>query len=372
MLALATCLLVGLPADAPAQGQRQDRTDGAPALRIDTIVEPLEHPWSIAFLPDGRQLVTERPGRLRLIDDGVLSAPIDGVPPVMAESQGGLFDVLLHPDFARTGELFLSYAHGTADRNAVRVLRARLQGDALVEARVIFTAVPWKDTPVHFGGRLALLPDDTLLLSIGDGFDYRESAQRLDSHLGKLVRLTFDGQAPADNPFIGREGALPELYSIGHRNPQGLAVDAADGTVWSHEHGPAGGDEINRIVAGGNYGWPVATTGRDYSGAAISPFSRRDGMIDPLVEWTPSIAPGGLAIGSGPLFPELDGALLVAALKSRELLQVPRDALDDGDRGSLVLDGIGRLRDVRIAPDGALWLSVDAEAGRVVRAVPAN
>ena len=362
-----------MPAD-PARG---------PALRIDTVVEPLDHPWSIAFLPDGRQLVTERPGRLRLIDGGVPSAPIEGVPPVMAESQGGLFDVLLHPDFARTGELFLSYAHGTPDRNAVRVLRARLDGTALVDQRVIFTASPWKDTPVHFGGRLALLPDDTLLLTIGDGFDYREAAQRLDSHLGKVVRLTFDGGAPSDNPFLDVEGARPELYSIGHRNAQGLAVDAATGTVWSHEHGPAGGDEINRIVPGGNYGWPVATGGRDYSGAAISPFRRRDGMIDPRFEWTPSIAPGGFAIGAGALFPDLRGTLLVAALKSRELLSVrladepvrqaassPSRTGEPQARSARLLADQGRLRDVRVAPDGALWVLVDAERGRALRLVP--
>jgi len=385
IVAIVAGLSAAVPSAGVAQTPTPDALEAVQALRIDTRIGPLEHPWSIAFLPDGRQLVTERPGRLRLIENGVLSAPIGGVPPVMAASQGGLFDVLLHPDFASTGELFLSYAHGTPTRNAVRVLRARLEGLSLVDARVIFTASPWKDTPVHFGGRLALLPDETLLLTVGDGFDYREAAQRLDSHLGKLLRLTLDGNAPPDNPFSDRADALPELYSIGHRNAQGLVVDATDGTVWSHEHGPAGGDEINRIVAGGNYGWPVATTGRDYSGAAISPFQRRDGMLDPLVDWTPSIAPGGLAIGSGALFPALDGALLVAALKSRELLAVDpvaaarvaapdsQDADESNRRaGSRLLDGVGRLRDVRVAPDGSLWVLVDALEGAALRLVPAD
>jgi len=359
--------MLGVPGVASAQ-----EGAGPPPLRIDTRIDALEYPWSIAFLPDGRQLITERTGQLRLIEDGVPSASIAGVPEVMSESQGGLFDVLPLPDFARTGELLLSYAHGTPDRNAVRVLRARLEGDALVEARVIFTASPWKDTPVHFGGRMALLPDATLLLGIGDGFDYREAAQRLDSHLGKIVRITTDGEVPPDNPFLDRDGALPELYSIGHRNPQGLAVDPADGTVWSHEHGPAGGDEINRIVPGGNYGWPVATGGRDYSGAAISPFRSRPGMLDPLLEWTPSIAPAGLAIGAGALFPELRGSLLVAALKSRELLGIglAPDGLDT--RSTRLLEDQGRLRDVRIAPDGALWVLVDAERGRALRLVRDN
>ena len=353
---------------------------GAPHLsetappRVEVVAEGLEHPWSLAFLPDGRELVTERPGRLRIIDGGRLSPPVEGVPPVLAEGQGGLFDVVPHPDFAENGWLYLSYAHGTPERNATRLARARLENDALVDLEVLFTAAPWKGTPVHFGGRVAFLPDGTLLLTLGDGFDRREDAQRLDNHFGKIVRLHDDGTVPGDNPFVATPEALPEIWSYGHRNPQGLAVVPpglpGEGTVHAHEHGPAGGDEINRIEPGGNYGWPIATRGRDYSGAAISPFADYPGTRPPLVDWTPSIAPAGLAIASGAMFPALEGELLVAALKSRELRRVRLDESGRALGEAVLLEGHGRLRDVRTAPDGSLRVLVDAEGGRVLRLSP--
>ena len=369
-IAAATLLATATPFAGPAVADAAGAAlPDVPAPRVETLADGLEHPWSIAFLPDGRELVTERPGRLRIIDGGALSGPVAGVPEVLDESQGGLLDVAVHPDFTDNGLIYLSLAHGTPDANATRLVRARLDGDALVDLEVLFTASPAKATPVHYGGRIAFLPDGTLLLTVGDGFDHREDAQRLDSHFGKIVRLRDDGTVPDDNPFVGEPGALPEIWSLGHRNPQGLVV-ADDGAVYAHEHGPAGGDEINRIEPGANYGWPIATGGRDYSGAAISPFERYPGTVDPLVEWTPSIAPAGLALGAGPLFPELDGELLVAALKSRELRRVRLDA-DGGLVGQAVLlSGRGRLRDVRVAPDGSLRVLTDSSNGAVLRLTP--
>ena len=368
----------------------------APPLRVETVVTGLERPWSLAFLPDGRQLVTERAGRLRFIDEGRLSPPIEGVPPVFAEGQGGLFDVLPHPDFGNNRLLYLSFAHGTPGRNATRLVRGRLDGETLVDVEVLFTAEPWKATPVHFGGRMVFLPDGTLLLALGDGFDHREDAQRLDDHFGVTVRLHADGRVPADNPYAGEAGnaflpgpdavpgadsdaltrAKPDkavrtgIWSHGHRNPQGLAVDARTGLVFAHEHGPAGGDEINRIEPGANFGWPIATHGRDYSGAAISPFTDYPGTVPPLLHWTPSIAPSGLAVMSGPLFPALEGELLVGALKARELRRVRLDASGAVAGEATLLGGHGRLRDVRVAPDGSVWLLTDADDGRVLRLTP--
>ena len=394
--ALTGCLLLSASVTLPARSNEGGASlPPAPPLRVESVVTGLEHPWSLAFLPDGRQLVTERPGRLRIIEDGQLSAPIEGVPPVFAEGQGGLFDVVPHPDFASNALLYLSFSHGTSDRNATRLVRGRLDGAALVDVEVLFTAEPWKATPVHFGGRLAFLPDGTLLLTLGDGFDYRERAQRLDDHFGAVVRLHDDGRVPTDNPYAnaGRPhssakeddgsteampaaagdvppGAQPEIWSHGHRNPQGLAVDARTGRVFLHEHGPAGGDEINRVEPGANYGWPIATRGRDYSGAAISPYEAYPGTVAPLLDWTPSIAPSGLAIVSGPLFPALEGELLIGSLKARDLRRVRLDATGAVVGEATLSAGHGRLRDVRVAPDGSVWLLTDASEGRVLRLLP--
>lgn len=336
-------------------------------ISVETIAEGLDHPWSIAFLPDGRQLVTERIGRLNIIDqDGVLRS-VSGVPEVLAKSQGGLLDVVLHPAFEENGWLYLTLAHGTIKRNATRLVRARLEQYSLVDLQVLFTAKPFKDTPVHFGGRVAFLPDNSLLLTIGDGFDYREQAQQLDNHLGKIVRLADDGNIPQDNPFIDTPGALPEIWSYGHRNPQGIVHDARYDRVISHEHGPAGGDEINFIEPGGNFGWPVATHGTDYSGARISPYTSFENMLDPIVQWTPSVAPAGLAVSSERAPATLANRLLVSTLKSRELLSLELSEDMQYARQTRVLSGLGRLRDVRAAPDGSIWVLTDSSSGKVLR-----
>lgn len=334
------------------------------------IADSLDHPWSLAFLPDGRLLVTERSGQLRIIDNGKVSAPVAGVPEVFAESQGGLFDVVLHPDHETNGWLYISYAHGTEAANATRLARARLEGDALVDVTVLFTASPWKDTPVHYGGRMAFLPDKTMLLAIGDGFDYREQAQRNDNHLGTIVRLNDDGSVPADNPFIDDETALPEIWSYGHRNPQAIVIHPYTGTILSNEHGPAGGDEVNLLQPGTNYGWPIATFGDDYSGAAISPFTHYPGTRQPVLHWTPSIAPAGMAIGHGDAFPSLRGDWLVAALKAREVRRVHIDDDQTVTQQSLFTEPGMRIRDIRVAPDGSLYLLTDSSNGKVFHVTP--
>lgn len=336
--------------------------------RIETVADGLEHPWSLAFLPDNRMLLTERAGRLRLIENGELHPePIAGVPPAYAAVQGGLFEVLPHPDWEDNGWLYLSLAYGSADENTTIVVRGRLQGHELVDVETVFTAIPSRATPVHFGGRMAFLPDNTLLIGVGDGFDYREQAQKRDSHLGSLVRIHDDGSIPEDNPFVDEDGHLSEIYSYGHRNIQGIVHDAETDTIWSHEHGPRGGDELNIIKAGANYGWPVATHGRDYSGTQITPHRSVDGMEDPLRVWTPSIAPAGLSQYRGHQFPEWDGDLLITALMARTIIHVRLDGTTIQSETRRFEEIGERLRDVRTGPDGALYILTDSPDGKLLR-----
>lgn len=343
--------------------------------RIDTVAEGLEHPWSLGFLPDGRLLVTERPGRLRVIDrdaDGgfaLRAAPLAGLPPVFASGQAGLFDVLVDPAFAQTGRIYLSFAHGTARANHLRVVHARVGADGLEAVTPILTTQPAKTHAQHFGGRMAWMADGTLVVGMGDGNLERTDALRLHTHLGKHLRIDRDGGIPADNPFVGRAGARPEILSIGHRNPQGL-VRVGD-ALYAHEHGPKGGDELNRIVPGANYGWPITTDGVDYTGARVTPYTRWPGVTPPLTHWTPSIAPAGLAWYDGALFPEWRGSLFVAALVERSVRRVPMAGGTPGTQEVLFAELGERIRDVRAGPDGALYLLTDSAKGRVLRVVPA-
>lgn len=339
---------------------------------IETVAEGLDHPWSIAFLPDGAMLVTERAGRLRLVGvDGKLHAEaIAGVPPVFAQGQGGLFDIAIDPEFIANRFVYLSYAAGSAKANATRLARARFTGTRLEDFQLLFEVAPLKDTPAHFGGRIAFLPDSTLLLTLGEGYDYKDAAQDLASDLGKIIRLNRDGSIPADNPFIGQKGARPEIYSYGHRNVQGLVYDSEAGIIYAHEHGPKGGDEINVLRAGANYGWPVITYGIDYSGLPISRYQKKDGMEQPLLYWVPSIAPSGMAIYSGTAFAAWRGDLLVGALAG---MHVRRVDLQDGKvigQESLFTELEERIRDVRQAPDGSILLLTDSQEGRVLRVRP--
>lgn len=337
--------------------------------RLTRVAEGLDYPWCVAFLPGGGYLVTELGGDLREVSaDGAVGDPIAGMPAVYRRSQGGLFDVLLHPDFAANRTLFLSYAAPPADANATEVTRARLEDGALVASEVIFRATPAKPTPVHYGGRMAFLPDGTLLLTTGDGFDFREAAQDLASLLGKTVRMHTDGGVPADNPFAGEEGAEPHIYTFGHRNAQGLAL-APDGAVYLNEHGPRGGDETNRLVAGANYGWPAVTHGVDYNGAYVSPFTEGPGIQAPLDHWTPSIAPSGLAVYSGDRFPDWRGDLFAGALVDREVRRLDLEGGAVVGEESLFAELGRRIRDVRVH-DGYLYLVEDGEDAGIVRVEP--
>ena len=337
--------------------------------RLVPVAEGLDFPWCVAFLPDGEMLVTELGGTLRQISsEGTVGDPVGGVPDVHRMSQGGLFDVLPHPDFARNQTLFLSYAAPPADDNATEVLRARLVDGALTDREVIFAVTPRKPTPVHYGGRMVFLPDGTLLLTTGDGFDFREAAQDLTSLLGKTVRLHADGRIPDDNPFTERDDALGQIYTFGHRNAQGLAV-APDGALYLHEHGPRGGDETNRLAAGANYGWPAVTYGIDYNGAYVSPFQEAPGLAAPLHHWTPSIAPSGLAVYVGDRFPDWQGDLFAGALVDQE---VRRLDIEDGvivGEEALFSELGRRIRDVR-SHDGYLYIVEDGPDARIVRVEP--
>lgn len=361
---LRTCFCLAICCALVACG----RPAAAVEYRIESLAAGLEHPWSIAVLPDGRMLVTERAGRLRIIEDGrLLDEPVRGVPEAYVRSQAGLFEVLLDPDYASNGWIYLSLAHGDAAASGTRVVRGRLAGNEFTDQQVIFAIVPPRDTPVHYGGRMAFLGDGTLAIGLGDSFDYREEAQRLDSHTGAIVRIRPDGSVPEDNPCVGREGARPEIYSYGHRNVQGLVFDPESGRLWAHEHGPRGGDEVNLVQAGRNYGWPVATFGVDYSGARISPYTSRPGMEDPVLHWTPSIAPSGMALYRGAQFPEWEGDLLVTALVAREVRRLELEGERVVAREALFGEIGERLRDVKVAPDGALLVLTDSPRGQVLR-----
>lgn len=342
--------------------------------RIEGVAEGLEHPWSLAFLPDGEMLVTERPGRLRLIDaQGQLrEEPVAGVPSVFVGAQAGLFEVLLAPDFADSGYLYLSYAYGDIGANNTCLGRARFNGDRLMGGEVLFCAAPAKRGAAHYGGRLALLPDETLILTLGDGFDYREEAQQPSNHLGSLVRLALDGRVPHDNPFLDDERARPELYSIGHRNVQGIVFDGERGELLINEHGPRGGDELNRIEPGANYGWPLATHGVDYTGARISPFDELPEFVSPLLHWTPSIAPSGMALYDGDAFPDWRGDLFVSALAGKQVRRLIREQGEVVDQEALFEELDARIRDVRMGPDGYLYLLTDEENGELLRVVPTD
>lgn len=353
--------------------QQPTAPEGATALKIETLAEDLSSPWSVGFLPDGSILFTERFGRLRVFRDGkLMEAPIAGAPETFASQQAGFFDLLVDPNFADNRRVFLSYAQGKSGDNALRVVSATFDGAARSDIKTIFEVRPRKDTPVHFGGRLALLPDDTLLITTGDGFDYREKAQKFDTTLGKIVRVNIDGSIPADNPLAGQSGALPEIFTYGHRNVQGLAVDGATGVIYAHEHGPRGGDEINVLQPGKNYGWPIACYCIDYSGARITPYTEHKGVEQPLKYWNPSIAPSGLAVYHGSVFAGWDGDLLVGALARTALHRViMKDGKPVGEERYLIGE---RVRDVRVGPDGAIYVTTEVRykegGGKLLRLTP--
>jgi glucose/arabinose dehydrogenase len=346
----------------------------AQGFRTITVTEDLDSPWGMAFLPDSRKLVTERPGRLRLVGaDGQLDPqPVTGVPPVVAIGQGGLLDVALHPEFARNGWVYLSYAGADADGYGTEVIRGRLDGHALRDVEVIFRMQPRSASSHHFGSRLVFDRQGFLYITLGERGD-KDRAQRLDDHAGSVIRLHDDGRVPADNPFVGKSGARPEKFTLGHRNIQGAALHPKTGELWAHEHGPQGGDEINIIRAGRNYGWPVITYGRNYiTGTSIGEGTAKAGMVQPLWQWTPSIAPSGMAFYTGNRFPAWRGNLFVGALKGQMLVRL----ILDGEgivREERLLEGqLGRIRDVRNGPDGFIYLLIDGSRGKIVRLEPSD
>lgn len=341
---------------------------------VSVVATGLVHPWSLAFLPDGNLLVTERGGRLRLItEDGLQADPVSGTPEPYVAGQGGMLDVVLHPEFAENGLVYLTYATGNRQANRLAIARGRYADGALSEVETIFEANITKDTDAHYAGRMTFLPDGTFIVTIGEGFDYREEAQDPSNHLGTTVRLNADGSIPEDNPEIGN--GAPGVYSWGHRNAQAILYDVETGRILSHEHGPRGGDEVNIIEPGVNYGWPIATFGIDYSGAIISPYETYPGMRGPIVVWDPSIAPAGMTLYRGDMFAEWEGDLLIATLQPGNadtvsghirIVDLNENGLPQGQ--TVILGELGaRMRDIRTAPDGSLYVLTDANEGSVIR-----
>ncbi|ARU86862.1 PQQ-dependent sugar dehydrogenase [Pseudomonas sp. M30-35] len=340
--------------------------------RIETFTEGLENPWAMAFLPDGRMLVTERAGRLRIIAaNGQLQAqPVAGLPEIYATSQAGLLEVKLDPEFSTNQRIFISYSYGDRDANNTRLASARLVDNQLQDLKTIFTALPAKAGSSHYGGRIAFLPDNSLLLTLGDGYDYREEAQNLSNHLGKIIRINRDGSVPADNPFVDVKDAAPEIYSYGHRNVQGIVYVPELKRIYSHEHGPRGGDELNLIKPGINYGWPLITYGVDYNGAQISPYTELEGLEQPLLQWTPSVAPSGLMVYSGSRFKYWQGDLFASTLAEKSVRRIRmKDGMLAGQE-VLFEELDERIRAVYGGPDGYIYLLTDNPQGRVLKVIP--
>ncbi|MEJ1354177.1 MAG: PQQ-dependent sugar dehydrogenase [Candidatus Sedimenticola sp. (ex Thyasira tokunagai)] len=338
-----------------------------------TVIKGLEHPWGMAFLPDGRLLITERTGRLRLIeDDHLLPQPIESLPAIIPRGQGGLLDVALHPDYKNNGWIYLSYAAPGKGGIGTEVGRGRLQGNRLVDWQPIFKLLPKSGTGRHFGSRLVFDSAGYLYITVGDRGE-RKRAQRLDDHAGSVIRLHADGRVPEDNPFSGEAGIHPEIYSYGHRNPQGAALHPDSGKLWIHEHGPQGGDEVNIISAGDNYGWPVVSYGKEYgSGFSIGEGTHKSGITQPIHYWVPSIAPSGMTFYSGDKFPQWQGNLFVGSLKFQLLVRLELDGERIVKEERLLKEKFGRIRDVRNGPDGFIYLLTDSPDGLLLRLEPAD
>lgn len=367
---VATVAFVGI-----ASARAETFPSSAGTLSVTTVASHLAHPWSLAFLPDGRMLVTERPGRMRIVGkDGKASTPLEGVPKVYARSQAGLMDVILARDFARSHRIYFCYAEEVRGGGEIAVAHARLDDGVSPRLQDVVKIYEQKGPPgtgLNIGCRIVEAADGNLFVSLGDHFSAKEDAQKLDNTIGKIIRITPDGKAPADNPFADKPGALPEIWAYGVRNPEGLAFNPASGELWEQEHGPMGGDEINIIEKSGNYGWPVVSFGLNYDGTPVGTGKQHHaGVTDPVWHWTPSIAPSGMTFYTGALFPAWKGSLFNGALKF-ELLS--RLELKDGRpvKEERLLKGIGaRIRDVRQGPDGALYLLTDENDGRILRITP--
>ena len=344
---------------------------------LETVAENLNFPWSIAFTPEGDYLVAMRSGVVRRISaGGEVSPALEGLPASYVLSQGGYFDITLDPGFTDNQRIYLSFAYGTPELNGTRIVTGRLNGNRVENVTPIFTVSPLKDTAVHYGGKMLFLPDGTLVMTTGDGFEYREAAQDTFNLMGKIIRINSDGSIPADNPYASNGLGNAAVWSYGHRNPQGLVLDKMSGHLYSHEHGAKGGDELNLIKPDTNYGWPAVTKGVNYSGAYVSPLRSAPGIEEPLTYWDPSIGASGLAIYDGDAFPNWRGKLFIGALVDEEVRML---TLSDGrvvDEQAMFSEIGARIRDVRTGPDGMLYLLTDSEQGKVIRVVtvsdPAN
>jgi len=367
------------PANNPDQQSAFAGQTRAPGVTTEqatahaVVASGLVHPWGLALLPDGRWLVTERPGRLRVVTaEGQVGAPVQGLPAVDARGQGGLLDVILGPGFGQDRLIYWSYSEPREGGNATSVARGRLSDDLsrIENVQVIFQAQPTYDGDKHFGSSLAFAPDGKLFITLGERSDapMRPQAQDLGSHMGKTIRINADGSVPQDNPFVGREGARPEIWSLGHRNVQGIAVQPGTGAIWTIEHGTRGGDEVNLDKAGVNYGWPDAAYGIEYAGGPINAgATQKPGTEQPVYYWDPVIAPGGATFYQGAMFPGWDGNLLVAGLKEKHIarLVIQNDRVVGEER--LLTDLGERIRDVAVGPDGAVWAITDEDDGKLVR-----
>ncbi|MGE0038158.1 MAG: PQQ-dependent sugar dehydrogenase [Xanthobacteraceae bacterium] len=372
-LLIAALALAALP--VPAAAQTFPSSAGNLVLR--TVASGLDHPWALAFLPDGRMLVTERSGRLRIVNQGgKLSAPVAGLPKISASGQGGLLDVILDRDFAQNRTIYFCYADPVSGGARTALASAKLNDEAatprLTDLKVIFRQEGPASRGRHFGCRIVQARDGNLFLTQGDHGSYPDEAQNLGNHIGKIVRVRPDGSVPADNPFVNTAGAKPEIWSYGHRNSQGAALNPQTGALWETEHGPRGGDEVNIPQAGKNYGWPVIGYGIDYSGAKIHQRTHKDGMEQPVWHWVPSIATSGMAFYTGDLLPAWRGNVLVGGLVSQTLSRLELDG-DKVVKEERLLQGLNeRVRDVRQGPDGAVYLLTDAANGRILRLAPAK
>jgi len=374
-LTAAILLTATLVIATSTRGEETEFPSSAGGLEVRTFARGLTNPWSLAFLPDGRMLVTERPGRMRLVSlEGQVSPPLKGVPDVWASGQGGLLDVIADKSHAQNKTIYFCFAERTSGGGRTAIARAKLNDGSgrLDETKIIFRQEGPLSSGNHYGCRIAQADDGNLFVTLGDHFAARDQAQALGDHLGKVIRITTDGSAAAGNPFIGRAGAKPEIWSYGHRNGQGLAIDPASGELWETEHGPRGGDEVNIIGKGKNYGWPVIGYGIDYSGAKIHESTARDGMEQPVKYWVPSIAPSGMLFYTGKLFPKWSGSLFTGALAGTMLvrLQINGNRVTGEER--LLQNLHERIRDVRQGPDGALWLLTDSSSGRILRVAPSS
>jgi glucose/arabinose dehydrogenase len=340
---------------------------------LETVADDLNYPWSIAFLPEGDYLVAMRSGEVRRISaQGVISPALEGLPNSYVLSQGGYFDITLDPNFANNQRIYLSFAYGTPEQNGTRIVSGRLNGDRVENVTPIFTVAPLKDTAVHYGGKMLFLLDGTLVMTTGDGFEYREAAQDTFNLMGKIIRINSDGSIPADNPYASNGLGNAAVWSYGHRNPQGLVLDKATGRLYSHEHGAKGGDELNLVKPDTNYGWPAVTKGVNYSGAYVSPLRSAPGIEEPLTYWDPSIGASGLAIYDGDAFPNWQGKLFIGALVDEEVRMLTLSEGKVTDEQAMFSEIGARIRDVRTGPDGMLYLLTDSEQGKVIRVVPTS